>query len=385
MGCSVEKSRSGKAVLRFRWTAPDGKAHHFAVTTTLSYSDAAKRQLLKDKAAVIGAELRAGTFEYFRHFPPKPARFGLVPPNAIANPGTPLVDQMRVWIDRCKQRKVRASRIRDYESHRANYFTVAEIGRRDPFRLIAEDLEAFQLWLITRAGEGGKGLSEKTAQNVVRGTLRAFLRDVKAPLALLDGLRWERYAPTRQQDPFSASEREKVLRWFRMKRPVFEHVSVALRFAGITPSEVRGLRVGDFDRASSSVQIGRSMHLGQVGATKTRARERAVFLDDELAAEIAQLCGIRPPTEPLFDLPEDTLRDNFTKALKALGIRHRSLYQAKHTYATLALIDGESPAIVARNLGISLATLEKHYAAALQRGRISGKLSVELSVGRRNA
>jgi hypothetical protein len=66
---------------------------------------------------------------------------------------------------------------------------------------------------------------------------------------------------------------------------------------------------------------------------------------------------------------EDTLRDNFTKAQKALGMRHRSLYQAKHTYAVLALLDGESPAVVARSLGISLATLEKHYAAALQKGR----------------
>jgi hypothetical protein len=30
---------------------------------------------------------------------------------------------------------------------------------------------------------------------------------------------------------------------------------------------------------------------------------------------------------------------------------------------------GRAPAVVARNLGISLVTLEKHYAAALQKGR----------------
>jgi hypothetical protein len=39
------------------------------------------------------------------------------------------------------------------------------------------------------------------------------------------------------------------------------------------------------------------------------------------------------------------------------------------TYALLSLLVGASPSIVARNLGISLATLEKHYAAALQKGR----------------
>ena len=70
-----------------------------------------------------------------------------------------------------------------------------------------------------------------------------------------------------------------------------------------------------------------------------------------------------------FGSVPEALRDNFTKAQKALGIRHRSLYQAKHTYAVLSLLAGESPAVIARNLGISLATLEKHYAAALQKGR----------------
>jgi hypothetical protein len=85
--------------------------------------------------------------------------------------------------------------------------------------------------------------------------------------------------------------------------------------------------------------------------------------------DVDTLCGLRDPGEPLLVVAEDTLRDNFTKAQKALGMRHRSLYQAKHTYAVLALLDGESPAVVARSLGISLATLEKHYAAALQKGR----------------
>jgi integrase len=55
------------------------------------------------------------------------------------------------------------------------------------------------------------------------------------------------------------------------------------------------------------------------------------------------------------------------RCLTALGIRHRTIYQTKHSYATNALEAGESPAIVASNLGISLATLEKHYAAALRR------------------
>ncbi len=172
----------------------------------------------------------------------------------------------------------------------------------------------------------------------------------------------------RKQDPFTAEQRDKLLEWFKARRPFQEFVSVSLRFRGLTPSEVRGLDVRDFDRATDTVMITRSRHLGGTGATKTRARERVVSLGD-VARDVETLCGFRDPSEPLLVVAEDTLRDNFTKAQKALGIRHRSLYQAKHTYQVLALLDGESPAVVGRSLGISLATLEKHYAAALQKGR----------------
>ena len=167
----------------------------------------------------------------------------------------------------------------------------------------------------------------------------------------------------------SIEGRSELLKWFRSRRPFLEYVSIKLRFGGITPSEVRGLNVGDFDRTTDTVKIARSRHLGAAGATKTRARERVVSLGDT-PREVEILCGLRDPGEPLLVVAEDTLRDNFTKAQKALGIAERSLYQTKHTYATLSLLDGESPAIVARNLGISLATLEKHYAAALHRGRL---------------
>ncbi len=77
------------------------------------------------------------------------------------------------------------------------------------------------------------------------------------------------------------------------------------------------------------------------------------------------------PARPCLPSRRTLCGDNFIKAQKALGVRHPSLYQAKHTYAyaVLSLLAIESPAVVVRNLCISLAILEKHYAAALQKGR----------------
>jgi integrase len=94
------------------------------------------------------------------------------------------------------------------------------------------------------------------------------------------------------------------------------------------------------------------------------------MLSPRVAELISGIAGIRPPGEPIFPLRYGGLERPWRRCLTALGIRYRSPYQTKHTFATLKLIEGESPAIVARNLGISLATLEKHYAAALQKGRL---------------
>src|SRR5262249_50739558 len=66
----------------------------------------------------------------------------------------------------------------------------------DPSKFRLEDLRAFQLWLVSKAGEGGTGVSEKTAANVVRGTLRAFMRGIGATeaIAALEGAAKLRYS-----------------------------------------------------------------------------------------------------------------------------------------------------------------------------------------------
>ena len=84
---------------------------------------------------------------------------------------------------------------RDYRSHLTNYFEVASIGAMDPSGIGRWELETFVTWLVSHVGEYGQGLWEKSAANVVRGTLRAYLPDRGYSLAPLDALRWEPYAP----------------------------------------------------------------------------------------------------------------------------------------------------------------------------------------------
>jgi integrase len=70
-----------------------------------------------------------------------------------------------------------------------------------------------------------------------------------------------------------------------------------------------------------------------------------------------------------------------TRALKALGIRHRPAYNARHTWATIALMNGRKLGWVAKQLGHSspLMTM-KHYAKWIVDGdrEESGKMDAAL-------
>jgi integrase len=50
------------------------------------------------------------------------------------------------------------------------------------------------------------------------------------------------------------------------------------------------------------------------------------------------------------------------RTLKRLGIRHRRMYNTRHTYATIGLMAGANPAFMANQLGHSLEMFFKVYA-----------------------
>jgi integrase len=216
---------------------------------------------------------------------------------------------------------------------------------------------------------------------VIRGTLRAFARDTRWNLAAFKELRWERYVPARRQDPFTREERDEILDWHREHRRRVEYVLYEVAFdTGMRPSELLGLDVSTSParrvrsrsgRRATGVRAVRRRHAPRSGRYPFRSRRRARRQSGRHSAA----------GEALFPLRYGALERPWRRALAALGIRYRSGYQTKHTYATLKLMDGESPAIVARNLGISLATLEKHYAATPQRGRLIDAEKARTSIG----
>src|SRR5262249_22732608 len=143
----------GRLRLNFRWPlSRDGKLYR--ITTDLTDTLENRHELEKVRN-LVGAEIRSGEFVLAKRFPSFVApKFFVEPVHARKRS---VVDRMAEWIAAKELRKVRRSRVRDYRSHLENYFVPSAIADLDPFRLRLEDARAFQLWLVSKAGEGGTG------------------------------------------------------------------------------------------------------------------------------------------------------------------------------------------------------------------------------------
>ena len=74
-------------------------------------------------------------------------------------------------------------------------------------------------------------------------------------------------------------------------------------------------------------------------------------------------------------------RIRLVEAMKACSIGHRPAYNARHTYATMLLIDGVNPMFVADQHGHSLQMLIKRYTKWLHGDKNKQKIA-KLSVTR---
>ena len=66
--CSVEVTPSGLLRFRFRWKTLDGVERRFAEATA-PHDTHENRKRVEHQAEIIGAEIRAGSFDYLKWFP----------------------------------------------------------------------------------------------------------------------------------------------------------------------------------------------------------------------------------------------------------------------------------------------------------------------------
>ena len=178
-------------------------------------------------------------------------------------------------------------------------------------------------------------------------------------------------------DPFTRKEMEVLLSWLdqclededRFYRWYFE-----LAFwTGCRPSEMIALRESDIDWFNGTFKVSKSRVRGlEKKVTKTHT-SREVYLNERSTLALKSIIQFKkdqgyksdylmlcPQTkEPFFN--EKPPRERLVAAMKACQIRHRPAYNARHTYATMLLMDGVNPMFVADQLGHSLQMLIKRY------------------------
>jgi integrase len=184
--------------------------------------------------------------------------------------------------------------------------------------------------------------------------------------------------------PLTQQEVPLFLEAVRTHFPEYFPLFLAAIHTGMRSGELAALRWSDIDFAGKFIRLQKNVARGKVGDTKTR-KSRCVDISDELLHTLEQLRRSRKAEylrrgkneipEWVFLGPGRIEKDEdtgqlkraegqrvdmqnvknrvFHKCLEKAGLRRIRFHELRHTYATLLLMQGESPAYVKDQLGHS--------------------------------
>jgi integrase len=166
-----------------------------------------------------------------------------------------------------------------------------------------------------------------------------------------------------------------------------------MAYAGLRPSEVKGLRYGDI--RENTIRIERATDdSGKLKATKN-VQKRTVKLLGPLAQDLREYglsVGRPSPSQLIF--PGDQAGCAWTKsdwnkwsadrwkpAIRVVGLPADTVpYDLRHSFASLLLAERRQPQYVARQLGHSVAVLYKHYAHLIEEFEEATSIDAEAEI-----
>jgi len=126
---------------------------------------------------------------------------------------------------------------------------------------------------------------------------------------------------------------------------------------GVRSGEIIVLRFSDIDWGARTIKVQRAMRKGEIKATKTgtwRTIDIPIGLFNKLlehrASHSEDYIFINQNGTPYRDTTY-FLRRHFKPFLERIGVKYKSLYSLRHTYATMSLQGGQSINYVAKQLG----------------------------------
>lgn len=292
-------------------------------------------------------------------------------PDATSGHATTVADRIQLWL-KLQTDKTPSSQ-RSYAG--SAQWWIDQIGDKPITALRHSDILAA---LATRPDWSGKTRNGKAS--VLRRVIQLALRDgiISAdPIAGLEPASHQKAEP----DPFSVAEAETIIA--HMAREYGPQVSNYFGFkffSGLRTSESLGLKWNSVDWPSGTATVREGIVLGQHKATTKTKEVRQVQLNTRA---LAFLQAQKPHTFLRADgwvfldprtgqryADDAVVRDSYwAPTLKRLGLRYRSPYQTRHTYATMLLMAGVTPAYAARQMGHSIQMFLSTYARWLDGGQ----------------
>jgi len=298
--------------------------------------------------AQVKAAIRDGSFDYAATFPnSKKAR------NFTNN--RLLATYMRRWLDAHKAR-LKAS---TFATHRR--FVEHQLGPLGRMRMDEVVWPDIRDW-CRKQNVGQKTLNNKLS--ILRGAFQEAFDDGEIRHNPLSGRKTpkQRSVVVKQDpiDPFTAEEIQAIIAAATGRERAFIQFGFA---TGMRISEIIGLDWRKVDFIGGHVRVDQVMTTAskELEEPKTQKSIRGVKLNSLAQTailfmkEFSYLKGEEVFQNPRTDkrwYGDVQIRDRmWRRILKKAGVRYRYPYQMRHTYASMALLAGESPYFVANQLG----------------------------------
>lgn len=263
-------------------------------------------------------------------------------------PDTKLFGEVAEQWAKIKAKKVKSSTLKDYRGA-MNYYVLPRFGNVPIADIGYLDVEEFVC---------GLNCSNKRINNVLvpmrsllKFALKAGLID-KNPMDLVENLK------VGKPDIYPLSM-EEVKRFLECVLPLYRNFFVVAFFAGMRFGEMAALKWKNVDFRLGVIKVRETRVRGEEGRPKTKGSVRDIEMlppvIDALRDQRKFTMGkseyvfLNHNNRPL--LPGSVNYHVWKPTLKKAGLKPRSLYQTRHTFATLMLDGREHPGRVQRMMG----------------------------------
>jgi integrase len=261
------------------------------------------------------------------------------------------------WLYAAVDSRLRAKTARDYRTLLDRYVR-PELGQVELSRLKPLALQSVLLGLTK------KGLSARTVR-YTHAVVRSALDQARRWKLLVENPAADMPLPRAEKREVQVLTPDQARRFAGLcqKDPGGLVFLVALT-TGLRPSEYLALRVADFDGLRETLTITRTLERSKgewrFAETKRPRSRRTVALPFEVARLIASHIDSHElaPGRLLFENSRrgpqherNLVQRAFKPLLKANGLPSIRLYDLRHTFATLALLNGSPPVLVSEQLG----------------------------------